>query len=96
MNSVTVEELWKITRKISQCRWFVDWDSNLGHPQYQECLQLRHTIQFEALIVIVHSNRYVPSTPERNGCSGADQIHVDRNRIHWWNHISVVMDHWFH
>jgi len=81
MDSVAVEELWKITRKIRQCRWFVDWVSNSGHPQYQECLQLHHKIQFETLIVIVHSNRYDLSTPKRNGCDGMDQIHVDQNRI---------------
>jgi hypothetical protein len=68
MDSVVVEELWKITRKIRQCRWFVDWVSNSGHPQYQEYLQLHHKVQFEALVFIVHSNRYVLSTTKRNGC----------------------------
>jgi len=96
MASVALEELWKIRRQIRQCRWFVDWDSNSRYPQYQECLQLHHKIQFEELIVIVHSNRYVPSSPKRNRCDGMDQIHEDQNRIHWWDHVSVVMDCWFH
>lgn len=48
-------------KKIRQRSWFVDQDSNMGCPQYEECLQLHHKIQFGALIIIVRSNRYVPS-----------------------------------